>query len=184
MANNNKVPTKLLWMDLEMTGLDSTEDVILEVGAKVTDFDFNTLAVYESCVSHDRELVEERMSHNLWWQDYPENKKEFIDKLHEGKPQAEVEQELIKLLDEHFGDEPAILAGNSIHIDRSFIKHRMPLLDQRLHYRMLDVTSWKTVMEAKFGLSYEKKEHHRATDDVDESILELKYYLERFKNDA
>jgi len=182
MADKKKIPTKLLWLDLEMTGLDSAEDVILELAAKITDFDFKTLATYQSRIAHDAEIVEERMGHNRWWDDYPENKNEFLGKLAEGKEPAQVESELIALLEEHFDEEqPAILAGNSIHIDRGFIKHRMPLLDQQLHYRMLDVTSWKTVMEAKYGVVYEKKEHHRALEDVDESMDELKHYLKWFK---
>ena len=76
------MPTKLLWVDLEMTGLDPAEDLILEVAAEVTDFDFKTLANYEGRVKHDVTVVLERMqkSHD-WWSKFPENRDDFIKKL-------------------------------------------------------------------------------------------------------
>lgn len=181
MIDKHAIPTKLLWVDLEMTGLDAGQDVILEVAAEITDFDFKTLASYEARVSHPRELVVERMQKNVWWADYPANRDEFVNKLDEGKPSDQVEQELIDLLAEHFGTEPAVLAGNSIHNDRNFIKRWWPQLDLKLHYRMLDVSSWKVLMQGKYGVAYEKKEVHRAFDDIQASIAELQSYLEWFQ---
>lgn len=181
MANNDVIPTKLLWVDLEMTGLDSEQDVILEIAAEVTDFSFKTLESYEACIYQDRDLVLERMQANIWWRDYPANRDSFVQKLPEGKPLATTEQEMIALTEKHFGNEPAILAGNSIHNDRMFIKRYMPGLDLKLHYRMLDVTAWKVVMQAKYGVNYEKKEVHRAFDDIQASIAELQSYLDYFK---
>ena len=93
-----------------------------------------------------------------------------------------VEQELIELVEKHFGAEPAILAGNSIHSDRAFIKKYMPALDLKLHYRMLDVTTLKIIMQGKFGYEYEKEAPHRAFDDIQASIAELQHYLERLKS--
>jgi oligoribonuclease len=182
MIDKKALPTKLFWVDLEMTGLDCEKDVILEVAAEITDFEFNTLASYEARVKQDREVVVDRMQKNIWWKEYPANRDQFIQKLDDAKPSEQVEQELCALLAEHFGDEPAILAGNSIHNDRNFIKQWWPALDLRMHYRMLDVSSFKILMQGKFGVPFEKKEVHRAFDDIQASIAELQYYLEWLKD--
>lgn len=178
MIDKHAIPTKLLWVDLEMTGLDPAKDVILEVAAEITDFNFKTLASYEARVKHKRETVVERMQKNIWWKDYPENRDEFVQKLEQCKSNKEVEQDLIALVDAQFGREPAILAGNSIHNDRNFIKQWWPHLDLKLHYRMLDVSSLKIYMQGKHGVEFEKKEIHRAFDDIQASIAEWQYYLE------
>ena len=182
MIDKNAVPTKLLWLDLEMTGLDPQNDIILEVAAEVTDFDFKTLANYEACLKQPRELIIERMQKNIWWKDYPANRDEFLKRCADGNPNEQVEQELIKLVEDNFGSEPAVLAGNSIHNDRNFIKQWWPQLDLKLHYRMLDVSAWKVYMQGKHGVQFEKKEVHRAFDDIQASIAELQHYLEWFKN--
>jgi oligoribonuclease len=176
--NKHAIPTKILWVDLEMTGLDPARDVILEVAAEVTDFDFKTLGSYEARVKHKRELVAERMQANIWWKDFPENRDEFLNKLDDGLPPSEVEKQLIELVQAHFGHEPAILGGNSIHNDRNFIKQWWPQLDLKLHYRMLDVSALKVFMQGKYGVEFEKREVHRAFDDIQASIAELQYYLE------
>jgi oligoribonuclease len=178
MIDKHAIPTKLFWVDLEMTGLSPTEDVILEVAAEITDFDFKTLASYEARIHHNKDLVVNRMQKNIWWKDYPENRDEFVQKLDEGKPLHQVEQELIALLKEQFGGEPAILAGNSIHNDRNFMKHWWPELDLKMHYRMLDVSALKVFMQGKYQVEFEKREVHRAFDDIQASIAELQYYLE------
>lgn len=181
MSDKTYIPEKLLWIDLEMTGLDTKQDVILEVAAEVTDVNFKTLASYEACLKQDRDTVVKRMQANIWWKDFPANRDQFIEKLDEGKDPEVVEQELVALVKEHFGDAPAILVGNSIHNDRGFIQQWMPNLDLLLHYRMLDVSSWKIVMQSKFGVSFDKPEVHRAFDDIQASIAELDFYLDWFK---
>jgi oligoribonuclease len=90
MTDKYAIPTKLIWVDLEMTGLDPLKDPILEVAAEITDFDFKTLASYEARVKQDRSLVVDRMQKNIWWADYPENRDEFVQKLEQGKPSAQV----------------------------------------------------------------------------------------------
>lgn len=186
MADVDKklVPTKLLWVDLEMTGLDPQQDVILEVAAEVTDFEFKTLGSYEARIRQPREVVLDRFQKNVWYKDYPENRDDFINKLEEGKLSGDVERELIAFLEQHFGREPAVLAGNSIHNDRKFIAEWWPALDLKLHYRMLDVSAWKVFMQGRYGLHYDKREAHRAADDIQESIAELQYYLDWFKKSA
>ncbi|HLZ15333.1 MAG TPA: oligoribonuclease [Candidatus Saccharimonadales bacterium] len=184
MIDKHAVPTKILWVDLEMTGLDPAKDVILEVAAEVTDFEFKTLGSYEARIRHRRETVAERMQKNVWWQNYPENRDEFLNKLDSGLPLGEVEQQLIAFVEAHFGREPAVLGGNSIHNDRNFIRSWWPQLDLRLHYRMLDVSSLKVYMQGRYGIEFEKKEIHRAFDDIQASIAEWQYYLDWLKRHA
>jgi oligoribonuclease len=161
-----------------MTGLDPQKDVILEVAAEITDFNFKTLASYEAIVAQPQKTVVERMQKNIWWKDFPANRDEFVAKVQHGKPSGEVERDMIELVKAQFGDEPAVLAGNSIHNDRKFIERWWPNLDLKLHYRMLDVSSLKIFMQGRYGVEYEKKEIHRAFDDIQASIAELQYYLE------
>lgn len=160
-----------------MTGLDVQNDVILEVAVEITDFDFNPIASYEARVRQDKQFVSDRLNAQDWWNSVPENRDAFIEGAETGKSADVVEQELIALVREHFGEEPAILAGNSIHNDRNFIKQWWPAFDNTLHYRMLDVTSLKILMQGKFGTEFEKKKVHRAFDDIHESMAELKAYL-------
>lgn len=182
MAEVSKIPKKLVWLDLELTGLDPEQDLILEVAAEITDFDFKTLASYEALVKQPRQQVIERIQKNTWWLDYTKNRDDFLSKLDSAKPSKQVEQELVELLREHSGDDPAILAGNSIHNDRKFIARYWPEFDLKLHYRMLDVSAWKVFMQGKYGVEFEKKNLHRAFDDIQASIAELQYYLEWFTN--
>lgn len=184
MKNKNVVPTKFLWVDLEMTGLVAQKDVILEVAAEITDAQLQTLDSYEACIKHSRDKVAKLMQENSWWQDYPQNRDDFLSGLANGKPIEAVEKELVKIVDHHFGSEPAILAGNSIHSDRAFIKQWMPELELRLHYRMLDVSSWKVVVQAMHGEVFEKPEVHRAYEDIQASIAELQHYLEYLNSKA
>src|SRR5690606_24045626 len=109
-------------------------DVILEVAAEVTDFEFKTLASYEESVKQPRELVVKRMQANSWWQDYPENRDAFIHNLADSKPLKTIEKELIALINREFGSQSVILGGNSIWNDRLFIRQWMPALDLKLHY--------------------------------------------------
>jgi oligoribonuclease len=183
MSDKNMVPTKLLWVDLEMTGLDPLGDVILEVAAEITDFNFKTIASYEARVSQPRDVVVDRMRKNTWWADYPENRDDFVSKLDQGKSSEAVEQELIALVQEHFGSERAVLAGNSIYNDRKFVAQWWPSLDLKLHYRMLDVSAWKVFMQGRYGVDFEKTNAHRAFDDIQASIAELQHYLEWFSKE-
>lgn len=180
MIDKKQPPTKFLWVDLEMTGLDPQQDVLLEVAAEITDTNLKTLASYEAIIQQPHDVVVDRMQKNIWWKEYPENRDDFLAKLPQGKPSDQVEQELIALVREHFGAEPAVLAGNSIHNDRNFIKQWWPQLDLKLHYRMLDVSAWKVFMQARYGVEFEKKGLHRAFDDIQASIAELQFYIEWF----
>ncbi len=172
---------KLLWIDLEMTGLEPEQDLILEVAALVTDWEFNELARYEAVVGHDVKSVKKLLDANPWWATEAASRDSLLKLIEDGKSEQQIQQELLALIHEHFDDEPAVLAGNSIHQDRRFIRKHWSLIEARLHYRMLDVSSWKIVMEGKYGYEFEKKSVHRAMDDINESIAELKFYLTRLK---
>ncbi|MEO6761224.1 MAG: oligoribonuclease [Candidatus Saccharimonadales bacterium] len=177
--DKNAVPSKLLWVDLEMTGLDTTKDVIIEVAAIVTDFDFKTLATYEALVAQPEDKL---TSMNPWAQAQHDGSGLTDRVRREGRPEADVTRELSQLIQTQFGAEPAILAGNSIHNDRQFIRSWWPDVEALLHYRMLDVSSWKIFMQAAHGLQFDKMESHRALGDIQASIAELEYYLEWFKD--
>jgi oligoribonuclease len=172
---------KLLWMDLEMTGLDPIEDRILEVAVIVTDWDFNEIATYEAAVKVDPELVKKRMTaFPEFWDKFPEVRDVLVaqNNSDEAKDGQTVENELLEFIDEHFdAEDRIILAGNSIHQDRKFIDNEWSRLSERLHYRMLDVSAWKVVFDGKYNKRFAKPEEHRAIGDIRGSIMELKYYL-------
>jgi oligoribonuclease len=185
VTDKETVPTKLLWLDLEMTGLNPAEDFILEVAAEVTDFDLKTLADYDSRVLGGApQAVAERLRANAWWDDFPANRDDFLGKLDQAKPLGAVEADLTGLVGAQFGNEPAVLAGNSIYNDRGFVKQYWPRLDAKLHYRMLDVSALKILMQGKYHVIYKKQKTHRARNDIQESIAELRHYLGYFRHDA
>ena len=182
IKNKNIVPTKFLWIDLEMSGLNPQKDVIIEVAAEITDVHLQTIASYEARIAHPRQKLARLMQENTFWKDYPENREDFLEHAESGKSIGIVEQELIGLVKQYFGDELAVLAGNSIHSDKKFIEVWMPQLDLLLHYRLLDVSSWKVLMQSRYSVQYEKPEVHRAYEDIQASIAELEHYLEYFKS--
>lgn len=173
----------ILWVDLEMTGLDPQKDRILEVAAIATDWTFTELATYEGIVKVSPRLLKRRMKVGKdFWDANPEARDGLIAQNAHGKPGKVVEAELMAFIAEHFDSEVRVLlAGNSIHQDRRFIHSEWKQLDARLHYRMLDVTAWKVVMEGKFKKKFMKPEEHRALGDIRGSIMELQYYLGKIK---
>jgi oligoribonuclease len=182
----NKKQKYVLWVDLEMTGLDPVEDRILEVGAIITDWDFKEVATYEAAIKVGPRLVEKRMFKGAaasFWESVPETRDALVrQNIEAGRSARTIENELIALINEHFDAEaPVILAGNSIHMDRRFIEREWTRLNKRLHYRMLDVSAWKVVFEGTFGKRFAKREAHRALDDIRGSIEELRYYLTKLK---
>lgn len=174
-------PEKVLWMDLEMTGLDPIEDRIIEVAAIVTDWDFHEIATYEAVQKIGPALMKQRMT-GEFWEENSLTRDALLSQNETGKDGRMIESELLAYIDEHIGgDEKVLLAGNSIHQDRRFIAREWPRLDTRLHYRMLDVTAWKVVFEAKYRKKFAKPETHRALADIRGSIEELQYYLKKVK---
>ena len=173
MDKKDKVE-KLLWIDLEMTGLDVTKERIIEVAAIVTDMQFQPLDEMESVVYQDSKFIDNMDE----WNTNQHTKSGLVDKIPHAPQQDQVEKNLCDLIDKHFDGTPAILAGNSIGQDRKFIDAYMPDLSSKLHYRMLDVTAWKIIMVNRFGVTHQKKDNHRALDDIRESIAELKTFVD------
>jgi oligoribonuclease len=172
-------PTNILWVDLEMTGLDPAKDRIVEVAAIMTDWDFNERGRFESGVGQNEQELRALFNANAWASARPENTNELIELSLSSPSEQDVQTQLLAFVNQYVPEgEVALLAGNSIHCDRGFIKQWWPQLDARLHYRMLDVSAWKVVMQAKYSMEFPKKETHRALDDIQESIDELKFYLE------
>lgn len=175
---------KILWVDLEMTGLDPEKDRILEVAAIATDWDFKEIATYEGVVKVGPRLMARRMKIGKdFWDANPEARDGLIaQNLEKGRSGRTIENELLAFIDAHFdNDTRVILAGNSIHQDRRFIVNEWPRLDKRLHYRMLDVSAWKVVFEGRYKKRFTKPEEHRALGDIRGSIIELQYYLGKIK---
>ena len=167
---------KLFWIDLEMTGLDVEKEVIIEAAAIITDYDFKVLETYHAIVKQEQKFLDAMDE----WNKTHHGASGLTAAVPSGKEPKLVEADLIKLADKHFGVEKAIIAGNSIGQDRLFINKYFTKLAAKLNYRTVDVTSWKVVMSEKFNIKYEKKNTHRALDDISESIAELQFYLKHF----
>jgi oligoribonuclease len=171
----------LLWVDLEMTGLEPQEDRILEVAAIATDWDFEEIASFESAVKVAPKVLQRRMT-GKFWEENQEAYNQLNSQNEHGVEAGVVENSLIDFIKAHFdSSEKILLAGNSIHQDRRFIRHEWPRLDALLHYRMLDVSAWKVVFEGKYKKRFAKPEAHRALSDIRGSIQELQYYLGKIK---
>jgi oligoribonuclease len=171
----------LLWLDLEMTGLEPTKDRILEVAVILTNGNLEKRAMYESGVLQDEQEIRQLLGENEFAKNRPAETEELITISLSGVSEADVQKEILALIDAHFGNQDVFLAGNSIHADKGFVKQWWPELHKRLHYRMLDVSAWKLVYEAHYNRFFKKAETHRALADIEESIAELKFYQKFIK---
>lgn len=166
----------LLWIDLEMTGLDPAVDKIIEVAAIATGWDLEPIDELVFPVKVDSETIKQRMV-GEFWEANATTRRELVRASEEsGISTEEAEKKLLDFVNKNF-DKEVILAGNSIHQDRKFIDHEWPKLSKKLHYRMLDVSAWKVVMEGRYDKVFLKPETHRALDDIKGSIKELQWYL-------
>jgi len=164
---------QLLWLDMEMTGLDIEKEVPIEVAAIVTDWQLNLLGEYHTVIKQPQHFIDAMDD----WNRTHHGASGLTALIPWGKDPLLVDQELSKFVRSHFSTDRGILAGNSIAQDRLFMKKYMPLTDALLHYRMMDVTSWKVMFNGLYNLRFKKNDGHRALDDIHESINELKYYL-------
>jgi oligoribonuclease len=164
----------LFWVDLEMTGLDEKTDSILEVAIVITDIDFNALEEYHRIVFQPQDVLD-RMND---WCKKTHGDSGLTASIPQGTPLATVDKEVLELINRHYkANDRVILVGNSVGNDKRFIDVYMPEVAKRLHYRLIDVSSFKEIFREKYGLQIAKGNKHRAIDDIHESIKELRFYL-------
>lgn len=169
---------KMLWVDLEMTGLDEKIDKILELAALITDYELNVLEEYSAVVYQPQDVLDGMND----WCKKTHGATGLTAAVPQGKPLEEVEKAVVALLNKHFqANERVVLAGNSVGNDKRFIDAYMPAFSKRLHYRLIDVSSFKEVFRNKWGIKVEKPDGHRASGDIHESVKELRAYLSYVK---
>lgn len=172
----------LVWVDLEMTGLDPDEHVIVEIAVIVTDGTLDTVIEGPDLIIHATDEELGRMD-------------DFVTKMHEKSgltaevrastlTLAEAEAEVMHFLRTHVPEpRTGLLAGNSIHTDRIFLTRYMPAITDHLHYRLVDVSTVKELSRRWYpdlmGDAPEKGGAHRALADIRESIDELRWFRER-----
>jgi len=161
-----------------MSGLDVEKERILEVAAIVTDTSLSPIGEFHKIVYQPQEILDQmddwcRKTHG----------DSGLTKLVPGGEKIEkVEQDVLGFVKPYFsGSERILLCGNSVGNDKLFIDRYMPELAKRLHYRIIDVSSFKEIFRTKYGIEVQKKNTHRALDDIQESIDELKTYLSYVK---
>lgn len=172
-------PSYLIWIDMEMSGLNPDADRVLEIAIVVTDSQLVTVAEAPVKVVHQADEVLDRMDS---WNRSTHRKTGLIDKVKAAtQGEAEVEAELVAFLAQYLPENTSPMCGNSICQDRRFLARYMPRLEVFFHYRNLDVSTlkelarrWKPAIMA--GMTKHGK--HEALADIYESIDELKYYRE------
>ena len=170
----------LVWMDLEMTGLDYNHEVILEIATILTDSDLNIIATGPNLVINQPEEILQRMS--IWCIEQ-HTKTGLLQQVKDSVITIQqAEEATLAFLEQHCQKNTAPLCGNSIWFDKLFLKKDMPLIVDFLHYRIVDVTSFKIMLSTWAGtdITFKKANVHRALDDIKESIEELKFYKKNF----
>src|SRR3954470_3042519 len=169
----------LVWLDMEMTGLDPERERIIEIATILTAGQLTEIALGPELVIRQPDEILAAMDD---WNTRHHGASGLTERVRQSQiSDADAEAQTIAFIDAHVAarDRP-VLAGNSIHQDRRFIRRYMPALEKRLHYRMVDVSTIKELARRWYpqviAKQPPKKETHRALDDVRESIDELRYY--------
>jgi oligoribonuclease len=167
----------LVWMDCEMTGLDPEKHVLLEIATIITNYDLEIIARGPVlAIRHPKAKLDMMDA----WCRRTHGNSGLLDRVREeGVTTAEAEKQTLKFIRRYCYVRTAPLCGNSIGQDKRFLAKYMPALDDFLHYRIVDVSSIKTLVSQWYGGKYEspkKKDEHRALTDIEESIEELDYY--------
>jgi oligoribonuclease len=172
----------LCWMDLEMTGLDPQQNVIVEIATLLTDNALTVVAEGPEIIVHAEELHISRMIDIVRDMHAKSGLTERVRTSTVNLRDAELET--LAFLKRWCLPRTAPLCGNSIWCDRMFLKHQMPAIDAHLHYRTIDVSSFKEVATrwsvAAAGGAPRKGDKHRALDDILESLTELRHYRDRW----
>lgn len=171
----------LIWIDLEMTGLDPEKERIIEIATIVTDGDLNTLAVGPVIAVHQSDELLGAMDE---WCTKTHGENGLTERVRASKiSEREAELQTIEFLKEHVDAGISPICGNTIGQDRRFLVKYMPELEEYFHYRNLDVSTLKELAlrwNPKVLSGFEKKNTHLALDDIKESIAELKHYRKKF----
>lgn len=171
----------LIWIDLEMTGLEPKTDVIIEIATIVTDSDLNILAEGPMLAIHQSDEVLDGMDE---WCTNQHGKSGLTQRVKDSQvTEAQAEAQTIEFLKQYLEAGVSPMCGNSIGQDRRFLNKYMPELEAFFHYRNLDVSSLKELAKRwkpEVAKGVVKKGSHLALDDIKDSIEELKYYREHF----
>lgn len=170
----------LVWIDLEMTGLDPHENTIIEIASIITDSELSIISEGPSIVINQSEEELEKMDD---WNVSHHTANGLIEKVRESKINLKTAEEMTyNFLSKYCIPNTALLCGNTIGTDRLFLFFHMKKLEKFLHYRSIDVTSIKELTRRWYpkGKKYRKNSGHRALDDIKGSIEELKLYRENY----
>jgi oligoribonuclease len=171
----------LVWLDMEMTGLDPDNDRIIEVAVVVTDADLNIIAEGPVFAIHQSDETLDKMDN---WNKGTHGKSGLIDRVRASTvTEAQAELELIAFLKQYVPANKSPMCGNSICQDRRFMARGMPKLEAFFHYRNLDVSTLKELCrrwKPELASGFKKHQKHTALADIVESIEELRYYREHF----
>ena len=171
----------LVWVDMEMTGLDPDNDRIIEVAVVVTDAELNVLAEGPVFAIHQSDATLDKMDN---WNKGTHGRSGLIDRVRASTVSEEqAEAELIAFLKKYVPANKSPMCGNSICQDRRFMARGMPKLEAFFHYRNLDVSTLKELCrrwKPELASGFKKHQKHTALADIVESIEELKYYREHF----
>jgi oligoribonuclease len=176
-----KSDNNLIWIDMEMSGLNVEEDKILELAVIVTDPDLKVIAEGPVLVVHQEDNILDKMDA---WNTSTHNKTGLVDKVKKSKlNESMVENQVIDFLKKYVKKNTSPMCGNSICQDRRFMAKHMPNLENFFHYRNLDVSVFKELAKRwkpELIEGFKKAGKHEALADIMESIEELKYYREHF----
>lgn len=171
----------LIWIDLEMTGLDTEQDVIIEIATIVTDKDLNVLGEGPIMAIHQPDALLDGMDE---WNTRQHGQSGLTERVRNSAiSMAEAEQDTIEFLEQFVDAGVSPMCGNSICQDRRFLSRQMPKLEAFFHYRNLDVSSIKEIAKRwrpELLKGFKKQGSHLAMDDIKDSIAELSYYREVF----